>query len=158
MRGVNILCCMTENEYEGVLAISTKQKRAEDRELYKSARSFVLSLVLALLALTCLPFEEANLFPKLTRGTFLESPLRKCLQHTPDLTVIGRQLMICAFASSRWCARLIICYGRRYLERTCVECGNGGWLEETMQQMRRAVIKKALSIVRKLKEDSESTR
>ena len=38
-----------------------------------------------------------------------------------------------------------------------MECGNGGWLEETMQQMRRAVIKKALSIVRKLNEDSEST-
>ena len=56
------------------------------------------------------------------------------------------------------CAPLIICYGRRYLERTCVECGNGGRLEGTMQQMRRAVIKKVLSIVRKLKEDSESTR
>ena len=68
------------------------------------------------------------------------------------------QLIICAFARGRRCARLIICYGRRYLERTCMECGNGGWLEETMQQMRRAVIKKALSIVRKLKEDSESTR
>ena len=77
---------------------------------------------------------------------------------TGRLTVIGRQLIICAFACGRRCARLIICYGRRYLERTCVECGNGGWLEETMQQMRRAVIKKALSIVRKLKEDSESTR
>ena len=36
-----------------------------------------------------------------------------------------------------------------------MECGNGGWLEEMMQQMRRAVIKKAPSIVRKLKEDSE---
>ena len=90
MRGVNILCCMTENEYEGVLAISTKQKRAEDRELYKSARSFVLSLVLALLALACLPFiGEANLFPKLTRGTFLESPSRKCLQHTRDLNQLA---------------------------------------------------------------------
>ena len=39
-----------------------------------------------------------------------------------------------------------------------MECGNGGWLEEMMQQMRRAVIKKALSIVRKLNEDSESIR
>ena len=74
------------------------------------------------------------------------------------LTFIGEQLIICAFARGRRCARLIICYGRRYSERTCVECGKGGWLEETMQQMRRAVIKKALSIVRKLKEDSESTR
>ena len=74
------------------------------------------------------------------------------------LTVIGRQLINCAFTCGRGCARLIIRYGRRYLERTCMECGNGGWLEETMQQMRRAVIKKAPSIVRKLKEDSESTR
>ena len=39
-----------------------------------------------------------------------------------------------------------------------MECGNGGWLEGTMQQMRRAVVKKAPSIVRKLKEGSESTR
>ena len=74
------------------------------------------------------------------------------------VTGIGRQLIICAFARGRLCARLIICYGRRYLERTCVECGNGGLLEETMHQMRRVVIKKALSIVRKLNEDSESTR
>ena len=39
-----------------------------------------------------------------------------------------------------------------------MECGNGGWLEEMMQQTRREVIKKALSIVRKLNEDAESTR
>ena len=80
------------------------------------------------------------------------------MQNCSSLTVIERQLIICAFARGRRGARLIICYGRRYLERACVECGNGGWLEETMQQMRRAVIKKALSIVRKLNEDSESTR
>ena len=30
MRGVNIRCCMTENEYKGVLAMSTEQKRAEE--------------------------------------------------------------------------------------------------------------------------------
>ena len=140
MRGVNTRCCRTENEYEGVLAMSTEQKRAEesvttssspvsvclsaadipgaylsepyethavpalrwwllcrglkvtdllrqagDQELRKSARSFVLSLVLALLALVCLPFiGEAYLSPKLTRGSFLESPSRKCLQHTRD--------------------------------------------------------------------------
>ena len=75
-----------------------------------------------------------------------------------SLTVIGRQLINCTFARGRRCTQLIIRYGRHYLERTCVECGNGGWLEETMQQMRRAVIKKAPSIIRKLKEDSENTR
>ena len=37
-----------------------------------------------------------------------------------------------------------------------MECGNGGWHEETMQQMRRAVIKKALSIVRKLKKNRKA--
>ena len=34
-----------------------------------------------------------------------------------SLTVIGRQLINCAFARGRRCARLIIRYGRRYLER-----------------------------------------
>ena len=29
MRGVNIHCCRTENEYEGVLTMTTEQKRAE---------------------------------------------------------------------------------------------------------------------------------
>ena len=58
------------------------------------------------------------------------------------LTVIGRQLINCAFTCGRRCARLIIRCGRRYLERTCVECGNGGSLAETMQQRRRAVIKR----------------
>ena len=70
-------------------------------------------------------------------------------QKTASLTFIGRQLIICTFARGRRCARLIICYGRRYLEGTCVDFGNGGWLEQTMQQMRRAVIKKDPCIVRK---------
>ena len=53
--------------------------------ILKSLYSLILSLVFALFALEfCLFTGDANLFPKLTIGSFLAFPSRKCLQHNRD--------------------------------------------------------------------------
>ena len=104
------------------LRVTDLLKQAGDRELRKSARSFVLPLVLALLALACLPFiGEANLFPKFTRGSFLESPSRKCLQHTRDWAF--NWLSSTPNAKLSQLALLLGSLGKRWKE------ASGSWLE-----------------------------
>ena len=63
--------------------MSARDEQEVTEMLAKSHSSFLPSLVLALLALGLLFFTgNANLLPKLTMGSFLGFPSRKCRQQT----------------------------------------------------------------------------